>query len=287
MKKLGTDGSNALLMITSIYQSLSNAEQKVADAVLANAESTVYSSITDLAEISEVGETTVIRFCRKLGYHGFQEFKLAIAQDLVSPTQQVYGKIEETDETEVMASKIMAHNLQTLQDTTTLLNRSDLDRATSALLVGKRLFFFGVGSSGHTASDAQYRFMRLGFDAHCAFDSHIIAMNCALVTSDDVVVGISASGSTKDLVDAIRIAKDNGAFIIALTNHARSPITALANAVLLGASKQSPLQGGAFSSKLAQIHVLDILSTIVSVKRKDTTFSALESTAKAVLEKLY
>lgn len=287
MKKHATDASNALLMITSIYQSLSNAEQKVADAVLGNAESTVYSSITDLAETAEVGETTVIRFCRKLGYHGFQEFKLAIAQDLVSPTQQVYGKIEEFDEMDVMTAKIMAHNLQTLQDTTQLLNRSGLEKATTALLGGKRLYFFGVGSSGHTASDAQYRFMRLGFDAHCAFDSHIIAMNCALVTPEDVVVGISASGSTKDLVDAIRIAKANGAFIIALTNHARSPITALANAVLLGASKQSPLQGGAFSSKLAQIHVLDILSTIVSVKRKETTFSALESTAKAVLEKLY
>lgn len=97
MKKFANDAST-LLMISSIYQSLSKAEQKVAGTVTNNAETTTYPSITDLAESSGVGETTVIRFCRKLGFHGFQEFKLAIAQDLVSPSQQVYGKIEESDD---------------------------------------------------------------------------------------------------------------------------------------------------------------------------------------------
>lgn len=287
MKKLGSESSNTLLLISSIYQSLSKAEQKVADVVQNDAENTVYSSITDLAESAEVGETTVIRFCRKLGFHGFQEFKLAIAQDLVSPSQQVYGKIEEDDEIGVMSSKITANNMNTLQDTDQLLKSSDLHRVTDVLISGRRVFFFGVGSSGLTATDAQYRFMRLGFDAHCAVDSHVIAMNCSLVGEGDIVFGISTSGSTKDLVDAIRIAKENGAFVICLTNHARSPITSYADAVLLAAAKESPLQGGAFSSKIAQIHVLDILSTIVSIKRRDMTFNALEHTAKAVLDKLY
>jgi DNA-binding MurR/RpiR family transcriptional regulator len=279
--------SNALLLISSIYQSLSKAEQKVADAVLINAEGTVYSSVTDLAESASVGETTVIRFCRKLGFHGFQEFKLAIAQDLVSPSQQVYGKVEESDDIDVMCNKITAYNMKTLQDSTQLLQGNQLQLATDALLRGRRLYFFGVGSSGHTASDAHYRFMRLGFNAHAAVDSHIIAMNCALVTPEDVVLGISTSGSTKDLVDAIRIAKANGAFVICLTTHARSPITSYADAVLLTATKESPLQGGAFASKLAQIHVLDILSTIVAMRQKEATFAAIESTAKAVLDKLY
>lgn len=287
MKQRSMNESNALLMISSIYHSLSKAEQKVADTVLNNAETTVYSSITDLAETADVGETTVIRFCRKLGFRGFQEFKLAIAQDLVSPSQQVYGKIEASDDIDVMCDKITSYNIKTMQDTSQLLRGSELQRATDALLRGKRLFFFGVGSSAQTASDAQYRFMRLGFDSHLAIDAHIIAMNCALVTPEDVVLGVSTSGSTKDLVDAIRIAKENGAFIICLTTHARSPITSYADAVLLAASKESPLQGGAFSSKLAQIHVLDILSTIVSMKRREETFSAIEKTAKAVLDKLY
>ncbi|MCL6443293.1 MAG: MurR/RpiR family transcriptional regulator [Alicyclobacillus sp.] len=274
-------------MIQSVYSSLSSAEQKVADVVLADAEAAVYSSVTDLAERAKVGETTVIRFCRKLGFRGFQEFKLAVAQDLVSPTEHVHGQIEDDDSIEVMCQKITAFNTQALQDTLSLLQTEQLERAMDALIRGRRLFFFGVGSSGITASDAKYRFMRLGFNADCASDAHVIAMNAALVGKEDVVVGISTSGSTKDLVDAVRIAKENGAFIICVTHHARSPITQHADAILLAASKETPLQGGAFSSKLAQIHVLDILSTLVAMRRKEQTFRAIEQTAKSVLEKLY
>jgi DNA-binding MurR/RpiR family transcriptional regulator len=279
--------ANALLVIRSIYESLSTAERKVADTVLEDPQATVYSSIMDLASTASVGETTIIRFCRKLGFRGFQEFKLAIAQDMVSPSQQVYGKIEEHDSIATILQKILAYNLQVLQDTNELLDHAQLTLATDALLRGRRLFFFGVGSSGKTAEDAQYRFMRLGFDAHFAADAHIIAMNCALAGHEDVVFAISSSGSTKDLVDAVRIARDRGAFVICLTNHARSPITSYADVVLAAAGREGPLQGGAFASKLGHIHVLDILSTLVSVRSQGQALASIEQTAKAVLDKLY
>ncbi|MCL6632150.1 MAG: MurR/RpiR family transcriptional regulator [Alicyclobacillus herbarius] len=282
-----TGSGRSLTMIASVYPSLSKAEQKVADAVMEDAETTVYSSITDLAEKAGVGETTIIRFCRKLGFRGFQEFKLAVAQDLVSPTQHVHGRIEDTDDVRTMAEKITAHNTQTLQDTHSLLQEVELEKATDALIRCRRVMFFGVGSSGITAADAKYRFMRLGFHADCASDAHVIAMNASLTTPDDVVVGITTSGSTKDLVDAVKIAKQNGAYVICITHHARSPVTQYADAILLGAAKETPLQGGAFSSKLAQIHVLDILSTVVAMRNRELAFRALNTTAKAVLDKLY
>lgn len=278
---------NSLAKITIIYNSLSKAEKKVADAVLKDTEATVYSSITDLAEASNVGETTVIRFCRQLGYHGFQEFKLSLAQDLVTPSQHVHGKIEETDDVPTITAKITSYNIQALEDTRSLIQETELQKASDALIRSKKSYFFGVGSSGHTAIDAKYRFMRLGFNADSASDEHVIAMNCALVTSQDVVVGITTSGSTKDLVDALKIAKQNGAYVVCLTNHARSPVTSNADAILLAAAKETPLQGGAFSSKLAQIHVLDILATVVALKQGELAFSALKITAKSVLEKLY
>jgi DNA-binding MurR/RpiR family transcriptional regulator len=286
MKKTA-NGASSIAMLKSIYNSLSKAEQKVADVVLGDVQTTVYSSVTDLAEKAAVGETTVIRFCRKLGFRGFQEFKLSLAQELVSPSEHVHGQLEESDTLETMKKKITSYNVKALEDTQSLLQESELMKATDALIRGKRLFFFGVGSSGITAYDAKYRFMRLGFNADAASDAHVIAMNCALVNENDVVVGISTSGSTKDLVDAIRIAKENGAFIICLTNHARSPITSYADATLLGASKESPMQGGAFASKLAQIHILDILSTVVALRMKESAFSALERTAKSVVDKIY
>jgi len=259
----------------------------VADKVLADPDEAIFYTITDLAEKSGVGETTVIRLCRKLGCKGYQEFKLSLVQNLSSPSGQIHGDIEEGDEVITIAQKISALNAQTVQNTMTLLDEDSLQRAIELLSGANKIYFFGVGSSGITAEDAKYRFMRLGFHVEAASDSHIIAMNAALARPGDVIVGISVSGSTKDLVDTVRMAKQNGVKIICLTNHARSPITHHADVVLLGSSREHPLRGGAFSSKLAQIQILDILTTTLSLKHKDKTYDAMEKTAKSVLEKLY
>ncbi|WP_142255421.1 MurR/RpiR family transcriptional regulator [Bacillus sinesaloumensis] len=279
--------SNPIIMITSIYKSLTKAEQKVADFVMVDTEEAVYSSVTDLAEKSGVGETTVIRFCRKLGFSGYQEFKLAVAQNLVSPEEQVHGKIEDNDTLEVISRKITTQNINALENTLNLLQTQALEKAAKSIISANRLFFFGIGSSGITAMDASHRFMRFGYNVITSSDSHVMAMNAALATEDDVVFGISTSGSTKDVVDAIRIAKENNALVICLTNHARSPITKYADVILLAASKESPLQGGAFASKIAQLHLLDILTSVIALKDKGQTFQSIEQTAKAVLDKMY
>ncbi|MGX4586451.1 MurR/RpiR family transcriptional regulator [Paenibacillus chitinolyticus] len=281
------DLNNSLLLLNSIYSSLTKSEQKVADTVLKDPEATVFYTITDLAEKAEVGETSVIRLCRKLGYKGYQEFKLSLVQVLATPSEQVHGKIEESDDLDQIMKKMTSQNSQAVQNSTSLLNVQELQQAIDAILAARKILFFGVGSSGITAQDAKYRFMRLGFNVDAGSDGHIIAMNASLVEKGDVVVGISSSGSTKDLVDAVRLAKQKGAYILCLTNHARSPIANQSDVVLLATAKETPLQGGAFSSKLAQIHLLDILSTAVAMQMKDQTYRALEHTAKSVLDKLY
>ncbi|WP_075980387.1 MurR/RpiR family transcriptional regulator [Bacillus massilinigeriensis] len=278
---------NTLVMLKSIYPSLSKTEQKVADYVLENPEETIYSSVTLLAEKSQVGETSVIRFCRKLGFKGFQDFKLAIAQDLVNPSEQVHGQINDNDSAETICQKITSHNIAALNNTMSLLSQQELEKAVEVFSKANRILFFGIGSSGITANDAKYRFMRLGFHADFATDSHLIAMYASLVKKGDVVVGISSSGSTKDLIEGIKLSKENGAHIIVLTNHAKSPITNYADTLLLAASKETPFHGGAFASKIAQIHVLDLLSTLIAMNQKEQSATAIEKTAKSVVDKLY
>ncbi|WP_326998717.1 MurR/RpiR family transcriptional regulator [Cohnella kolymensis] len=237
-----------LLTIQSIYPSLTKSEQKVADSVVSDPEEAMFYTITDLAAKSEVGETTVMRLCRKLGFKGYQEFKLSIVQNLSSPSEQIHRDIEDDDDLITIARKICSLNTQTISDTTALLDESSLRQSIAALSGAKKIYFFGVGSSGIIAEDAKYRFMRLGYNVESATDAHIIAMNAALAAEGDVVFGVSVSGSSKDLVDAMAIAKNNGVTTICLTNHLRSPITKYADVVLLGSSRENPLQGGAFAS---------------------------------------
>ncbi|MFD0710741.1 MurR/RpiR family transcriptional regulator [Paenibacillus sp. GCM10027626] len=280
--------SNTLLMITSIYNSLTKAEKKVADAVLRDPEEAVLATVTDLAEKAAVGETSVIRFCRKLGFHGYHEFKLAIAQDLVTaPTHISGGHIDDGDDSATIVGKITANNVQMLQDAMDFIDVDALNDAVRLLLGGERILIYGVGSSGITALDAHYRFMRLGLNVEIQRDAHIIAMSAALVRNGDIVFGISTSGSTKDLVDPIKQAKQNGAKIICLTSHAKSPITTYADTVLLSPSKESPYQGGALSTKIAQIHIIEVLSNLIMMEKKEAAFDSIKKTASAVASKLY
>ncbi|GGD94333.1 MurR/RpiR family transcriptional regulator [Paenibacillus nasutitermitis] len=287
MPKGSREGSNTLLMIDSLYNSLTRTEQKIADMIKRDPDGIVYGTLTDLAEKSGVGDTSVLRLCRKLGFRGYQEFKLKLAQELVHPLQNVNGEIQESDDLVTMAGKITTENILYLQNTLALLDMRELQLAVDAISRAKKLIFIGVGSSAITAADARHRFMRFGLNSELVTDSHVIAMTLALAGPEDLVFAVSTSGSTKDLVDAVRNAKDNGAFFVCLTSQAKSPLTRYADAVLLSSSKESPLQGGAFRSKITQIHVLDILTTIISIQFRERTYPAIEKTSNAVSDKLY
>jgi len=286
LKTVRAFDTNPLLVVQSALSSLTKAEQKVAELILHDPEFVMFASITDVAERALVGETTVIRVCRKLGYRGYQEFKLAIAQHSASPAKTVHGPIETSDTLDTALRKISLYNTQTLQDTANMLSAERVKEAADLVLQASHVYIFGVGSSGITALDLQYRLMRIGIQAHCESDAHKMAMLCALTVPADVVIGISASGSTKDIIEALTIAKKNGAPILCVTNHTRSPITQLARIALLTAAREAPLQGGAVGTKIAQMHVLDALSSAIMLQNREFAMQAIEKTAEAVVDKL-
>jgi len=281
------NNGNVILKIQSIYNSLTKAEKKVADYVLENTESIIYLSITELAEKCDTGETTIVRFCRRIGLSGFQEFKLNLAKEIAEPETSIHENISFNDPLEVLVQKITTENTLAISNTVKLLSMSELEKAVDAIINARKIQFYGVGASGYTALDAKYKFMRLGLNVDANLDAHIQAISAVSLTDKDVAVGISFSGSTKDTVETCRLAKEAGAKVIAITNYARSPITSVADIVLLTSAKETPLRSGALTSKIAQLHILDILYTAVAVKLKDKAVKELNKTAKAVLEKLY
>ncbi|WP_404347961.1 MurR/RpiR family transcriptional regulator [Sutcliffiella horikoshii] len=274
-------------LINSYYPSLTKSEQKVASVVLEQMEKVLYYSVTDLADVSEVGETTVLRFCRKIGLKGYQEFKLAIAKDLSSINhEKEHNKSDENKPASLVAS-IANNTKNAIDETMNKLNQETLDGVIELLLKAKSIQFFGVGTSGLTALDAKNRFLRFGFRSDAVIDPHLQSMTAATLGEEDVVIGLSVSGSTKDTIDSLKIAKENGAKIIAITYYARSPITKLADMVMLSGGKESPLEGGSLAAKIAQLFVIDLLCTGLAVKQKEYSLSMKEKTARAVIEKIY
>jgi DNA-binding MurR/RpiR family transcriptional regulator len=276
-----------LLSIRSHMSGLTKKEQIIAKYILEHAQEVIYQSVTELAERAGVGETTVLRLCRKLKFNGFQDFKLSLAQDLVKPVERLPMEVAEGDDPHTISQKLIASHHQILEQTRELLQSEQLNRAVEALIAARHIDFFGVGSSGFSAMQAAYTFMRMGKNSSFTPDTHFQAMKASLMGPGDVAVGLSVTGSTKDTIDNLTLAKKAGATVIAITSNARSPIVKVADIVLLTVSRENPFQGSSMSSKLSQITVLDILSVAVSQGMKDEAFKNRERTAKAISSKLY
>lgn len=272
--------------IRSSQPSFSRAELKVAEYVLNHPEEVIYRSVTELAELCGASETTVIRFCQNLGYRGYQEFKLVLARDLVVPAENAQESVSVHDDLADIARKILYNNSQVLKDTNDVLDLEQLNQAVNTLLKAKRVHFYGTGASGFTAGDAKYKFMRIGISADAFSDAHMQSMAASLLGPGDIAVGITYSGSTKDILHALQVAKGNGATVIAITNFARAPVTRIADIVLLTASRETALRSGALNSKISQLHVLDLLFTGVAMREYDRAMETTERTSRAVADKI-
>lgn len=287
---MNTGNSSIILYIKSIFNSLTKSEQKVAEAILMDNERIIYSSITDFAEISGVGDATVLRFCRKIGFKSFQSFKLELAKELSSkhnPAVSILNDgINAKDSLEDIAKKTVNLNISAIHETLSLLSLDEIQKAVELMIAAKKIHFCGSGVSQITAQDAVYKFIRIGFDAETYIDYHMQLMQAALLTKDDLLVGISFSGSTKDTLEVLQNAKKAGAKVISITHHAKSPITKIADIVLLHGSKEDPLQGGAYPTKISQLIVIDILYNAIFKKIEKRAVKYKELTSKAILSRL-
>lgn len=276
-----------LLKVRSLYNSFSKTEKKVADYLLENYSKVIYMSVTEFAENCDVGETTIIRFCRKIGLKGYQEFKLILAREMVNPEDEVHENVNAYDHIDDIIKKITFVNKQAIEDTTKLLSHAQLENAVKAIINASKVDIYGVGASAFTAGDAKYKFMRIGINCEYFSDTHMQCMSAVNLDKTCVAIGISFSGSTKDTVDSLTLAKEAKAYTIAITNYAKSPITKVADAVLLTSAVETPIRSGALTSKIAQLHVLDILYTTIAFKMNGEAYEVLNKTAEAVLPKLY
>jgi RpiR family transcriptional regulator, carbohydrate utilization regulator len=264
--------------IRSHAPNMTRALEKVAAFVLADPQTVLYKSITELAEEAESSEASVIRFCRELGYQGFQNFKLALAHELATlqqPTTSAPGDmIQELVETARTA----------LEETERLLDRDAIQRVSALLLAARHIEIFGVAASAITAQYLEYKLARLGIQAHIPRDAHLATMASATASPDDLYILISSSGSTIDTLRVAESAHARGAKVIAITNRTKSPLAAICDVKLLASSPETPLTGGAFPSKISQLLIVDALANTLT-KLDPARLKTIKETAESVSDR--
>ena len=279
--------TGCFIRIQGTYSSLRTAEQRVADFILKHAEELIYLTVTELAERTQTSESTVVRLCQKIGYKGYQEFKIMLARDLVGPTETVYEQIDSTDSLEALKSKIFQANAQALKDTIEVLSDEELRRAVEALATARRLEVYGIGGSAPLAFDAYHKFMKLGIPTVWLNDSDLMAMSSSLLGEGDVALGISHTGASRDVCDAMENAQTAGAKTICITHRATSPITKVSDIKLFTAAKETAFGSAATSSRIGQLSIIDVLFAGIANQSYDHSLVLIQKTREASAGKRY
>ncbi|ARI77718.1 MurR/RpiR family transcriptional regulator [Halobacillus mangrovi] len=277
--------NGGLISIQEAVTSLKPSERKAAEYIINFPEEVINLSIQKLSQRAEVSEATIIRLARTLNYKGFQELKLRIAGDLASQSSsfnQSYQEISIDGSVDSFISNVSNNNIQSIHDTISVLSKEEVEKAISALQEARKIALYGIGASGLIAQDFKQKLSRINRWCEAAVDYDTQGTISANLGESDVVFGISYSGQTIDIIQSLKVAKDNGAKVITLTKYGSNPVSELADIKLYTSSLEKSIRSGAMSSRISQLNVIDILYVGMTSRNYEESVAALERTRKAV-----
>jgi len=256
------------------YQ-LSLVETKIADYMIAHPFRTIRCSTEELAMECGSSQSSIIRFCQKMGYTGFRELKIVLAQEVGSLVPTAIAEPSRQGDPDYVA-EVLRQSVEGMQKTVATLDREKLDATIRAIGEARIVDIYGAGESYVVGKDLQLKLRRLGLVANIYPNPHLQAISAASLQPGDVAVGISFSGCTQDTIDAMVFAAESGATTVAITNFSEFPLAEKADIVLETNAVEVLSPYGTVSSRLAQHLVVDLIFGGLLVTRKDKFRRAYE-----------
>ena len=258
-----------IVKMESLVNDLPKSEKKVVSYVLKHPEEVIRLSVSELAVKSGVSDATVVRVCYKLDLTGFQDLKVSLAQGLVSPIKSINEAIKEDDTYEAIIAKVFHATINTLKKTMSILDYDSVKEAADMIYHARRVVIIALGNSAALAQDMYHKLLRLGCNATVCSDTHIQMILACETTENDVLVAISHSGSSRDIVEAAKEWKDGGGKVISITNIGFSPLNKISDVSLETASRETRYKVFALSSRAAQMVIIDAIYTLIAMEYRD------------------
>jgi DNA-binding MurR/RpiR family transcriptional regulator len=281
----GTSG-DLVAVVRAAIPSLRPSQRRVAEVIVERPAWVAESSIEAVAEACATSTTTVSRLARTLGFSSYREFRTALWRaatvEIAGGGPATIGDIDPADSLADVVAKIGHTEAQAVADTARDLDLDQLGGAVEALAAARRIDVDGIGASGLVASDLHQKLSRIGLPASAWTEAHAAATSAALLGGSDVIVAISHSGETEELLTAVDVARKGGAKVIAITNVAGSPLAGSADFALTAAARETTFRSGATVSRIAQLVVVDALFVGVAIRSFDASVDSLRRTRTAV-----
>ena len=262
--------------------------RRVAEEILADPETVLHHTISELAQICSTSEPSVVRFCRAVGYAGYAQLRLSMATEIGRETAQFgdtkrFGAdISPEDSLADTVAKIAFAETLGIEETLSHLDIDELRSVVEAISAARQILVYGVGAGAVVADDLQHKLFRIRRIIHSFDDPHDALMGASLMTDGDVAVAFSHSGRTAETLEFVERAREAGATTVAITNGAGSPLAEAADLCLLTMVRETAFRSGAMASRIAQLALVDCIFVGVAQSSYDATVDALETTRAAI-----
>ena len=263
---------NVYAAIQSQYSTLSKVGKRIADYILADPVHITSISIQQMAAELDIAESSIIRFCKIVGCAGFSEVKLLLAKYSPKSVRTIFEDLSETDSISTISESVFSQNIDTLERALQLLDFEKIEQAVGVLSRAENILILGVGASGTIAEDFYIRLMRIGIRAVSLTDSHLMQIQASQCGPDTAVIAISHTGKTREIVSAVRTARECGAPTIGITGY---PDTSLKEVSDICLELYSPEQLFV-SPRVAQFSLIDTLYVSLAIRRKDSVVQNIE-----------
>jgi DNA-binding MurR/RpiR family transcriptional regulator len=271
--------------IKAIKGSLSTSELKLAKFALNSPNAVRDLSSQELANVVGVSQSSVVKFAQKLGYKGYPAFKLGVidALNITTANTNLHGKITLNDSFAQMSEKLLSSKVAVLTETKNLNEEAAFNQAVDYLKSAKRILICGLGGSALVGKDFSYKLQKLGMLAIEEPDGHAQLAYAATLSENDLLFAISESGSTREIVNVVRQAKQNNSKIISVTRFGPTPISNMADVKLYSVEEEASARLSSILARTAQEFIIDILFIAITQSSRQGR-QLLEKTNSVVSE---
>lgn len=276
-------------LINDFYNKLSKTEKRIADYILKHIEEIKEFTSAELANNAHVGQSSVIKFIKKIGFNGFTDFKIKLSEELASQKAMkpdfLHNDISSADTIYEATKKIAYSHINSIEETTSNISYSHLNKVIDLLETSKKVVIVGIGSSSLVGKDFQHKLTKIGKLVLHDLDPHVQITQAVTADPDDLILAISHGGETKVVIEAIIAGRKNGAKIVSITGSRNNSISALSDISLYTVAVEDFLSSSALSSRIAQLTLIDALF-IGLIKKDHRKFMDYITESSKVIKKL-
>lgn len=245
---------DVLCEIQKRYSSFSDKEKSIANYILQQSENINNINITELAKITGTSGATITRFCKKIECDSFMDMKIKLSS---------LKKNDEDIEEEGILSDVYSYYNKVIERTKHSISYDQILQVVKEIKKANKIYIYGVGSSGLTATEMMQRLLRMGFNVSSITDSHMMIINSSIVSKEDLVIGISISGTTEEVINSLRISKSNGCKIVSITGFEESLITKLGDINLIVYNTLFVDNKRFINTQFATMYIIDLISIVL------------------------